>query len=88
MLKTQLSQLEVVSQLCMQNFYIIAVQNLPKMVNQLHQQLLVAKTEANNMVSARNIQMIQLKDVTSQPDSLQDDQSTQQTDMSDTPMVY
>ncbi|XP_065893092.1 uncharacterized protein [Dysidea avara] len=70
-LKTQLSQLE----------------HLPKVVNQLHRQLLVAKTEANNMVSASDTQLVQHKDVTFQPDNLQDDQSTQKTDMSDTPMV-
>ena len=69
-------------------FNTFTVQHLPKVVNQLHRQLLVAKTEANNMVSASDTQLVQHKDVTFQPDNLQDDQSTQKTDMSDTPMVY
>ena len=51
-------------------------------MNQLH---LKAKTEAINVVEEKNVQMVDSKDVTSQPDSLQDDQSTQQ---SDTDLVY
>ena len=34
------------------------------------------------------VQIVKDKDVTSQPDSLQDDQSTQETDMSNIPMVH
>ena len=58
------------------------------MVNQLHLGLLRAKIEAINVVEERDVQMVDSKDVTSQPDSLQDDQSTLQTNTSDTVMVY
>ena len=46
------------------------------------------KKEVAHSSNDKAVQVVQDKDVTSQPDSLQDDQPTQQTDMSDTPMVY
>ena len=57
-------------------------------MNQLHLELLRAKTEAINVVEERDVQMVDSTDVTSQPDSLQDDQSALQTNTSDTVMVY
>ena len=64
------------------------IQNLPKVVNKFHLELLRVKTEAIKVVEERDVQMVDSKDVTSQPDSLQDDQSTLQTNTSDTVMVY
>ena len=87
MLKTQLSELEVILSCDCKDFYSVTVQNIPTVLNQIHQRLLIAE-EAINVVAESNVQMVQDKDVTSQRDSLQDDQSTQQTNMSDTPMVY
>jgi len=39
-------------------------------------------------LSDKAVQMVQDKDVTAQPGSLHDGQSAQQTDMSDTPLIY
>ena len=52
-------------------------------VNQLHLELLRYKTAANELVEERDVQMVQSKDTTTQPDSLQD----QSTGMSDKAMV-
>ena len=54
------------------------------MINQYHLELIRAKTEAINVV---DVQMVDSKDVSSQPVSVQDYQSTLQTNTSDTVMV-
>ena len=78
MVKAQLSQLEVIACYCVHKTIItFVIQNLPKVVNQLH---LKARTETINVVEEKNVQMVDSKVLTSQPDSLQDDQSTQQPD--------
>jgi len=64
------------------------IQNLPKVVNKFHLELLRVKTEVINVIEERDVQMVGSKHVTSQPDSLQDDQSTLQTNTSDAVMVY
>ena len=81
MLSIQLSQLEV-------RFIVLEIQNssnllqeLPTVVNNL------LKKNAIHTLNDRGLWMLQDKDEIFEPDNLQDDQPTQQTDMSDTLMV-
>ena len=46
------------------------------------------KKEVVHTMNDKAVQMVQDKDVTSQPESLQDDQLSQKTDMPDTLMVH
>jgi len=60
----------------------ISLQELPTLVYKL------LKKEVVYTLNNKAVQMVQDEDITSQPDSLQNDQTTQQTYMSDTPMVH